>query len=49
MYFRQVVRKNPTTSEIGDYYRLVESYRNENDRVCVSLHTPYYRISQLSC
>lgn len=35
MYFRQVVRKNPTTSEIGDYYRLVESYRNENDRVCV--------------
>ena len=34
MYFRQVVRTNPATGEIGGYYRLVESYRNENNRVC---------------
>ena len=34
MYFRQVVRTNPATGEIGSYYRLVESYRNENNRVC---------------
>lgn len=34
MYFRSVIRKNPRTNEIGGYYRLVESYRNEDDRVC---------------
>ena len=34
MYFRQVVRTNPATGQIGGYYRLVESYRNENNRVC---------------
>ena len=34
MYFRSVIRKNPETNEIGGYYRLVESYRGENDRIC---------------
>lgn len=34
MYFRRVVRKNPETGKPAGYYRLVESYRNENDRVC---------------
>ena len=34
MYFKSVVRKNPDTGEIEGYYRLVESYRNEYDRVC---------------
>lgn len=34
MYFRSVIRKNPDTGKPGGYYRLVESYRNENNRVC---------------
>lgn len=34
MYFRSVIRTNPETGKMGGYYRLVESYRNENDRVC---------------
>lgn len=34
MYFRSVIRKNPATDEIDGYYRLVESYRNENNRIC---------------
>ncbi len=28
------MRKNPATGIYSGYYRLVESYRNENDRVC---------------
>ena len=28
------MRKNPETGILSGYYRLVESYRNENDRVC---------------
>src|SRR5690606_2795026 len=34
MYFRSVIRKNPKTNEIDGYYRLVENYRNENNRIC---------------
>ena len=34
MYFRSVIRKNPINQELGGYYRLVESYRNEADRIC---------------
>jgi len=34
MYFRTTIRRNPATGEIDSYYRLVESYRNEADRVC---------------
>lgn len=34
MYFRSVIRKNPDTGRPAGYYRLVESYRNENNRVC---------------
>jgi hypothetical protein len=34
MYFRSSIRRNPATGQIDSYYRLVESYRNEADRVC---------------
>ncbi|MCB0590137.1 MAG: hypothetical protein KDC31_02510, partial [Saprospiraceae bacterium] len=34
MYFKSVVRINPATGQLAGYYRLVESYRNANDRVC---------------
>ena len=34
MYFRSSLRHNPATGEIESYYRLVESYRNEEGRVC---------------
>jgi hypothetical protein len=34
MYFRSSIRHNPATGQIASYYRLVESYRNETDRVC---------------
>jgi hypothetical protein len=34
MYFKSSIRQNPATGEIDSYYRLVESYRNEADRVC---------------
>ena len=34
MYFRSSIRRNPATDQIESYYRLVESYRNETDRVC---------------
>ena len=34
MYFRSVIRKNPINQEFGGYYRLVESYRNDADRIC---------------
>ena len=33
MYFKSVVRINPATGQLAGYYRLVESYRNANDRV----------------
>jgi hypothetical protein len=34
MYFKSSIRHNPATDQIDSYYRLVESYRNETDRVC---------------
>jgi hypothetical protein len=34
MYFKVSIRTNPTTGNPGGYYRLVESYRNADDRVC---------------
>lgn len=34
MYFKSTVRKNPLTGKLDGYYRLVESYRNADDRVC---------------
>jgi hypothetical protein len=34
MYFRSSIRHNPATDQTDSYYRLVESYRNETDRVC---------------
>ena len=34
MYFRSVIRVNPVSQEPEGYYRLVESYRNEGDRIC---------------
>jgi hypothetical protein len=34
MYFKVSIRTNPATGDPGGYYRLVESYRNADDRVC---------------
>ncbi len=34
MYFKCSVRPHPETGEITGYYRLVESYRNADDRIC---------------
>ena len=34
MYLKASFRHNPSISDIAPYYRLVESYRNESDRVC---------------
>ncbi|MDR0438044.1 MAG: IS1634 family transposase [Bacteroidales bacterium] len=34
MYFRSSIRPNPATGQLDSYYRLIESYRNETDRVC---------------
>ena len=34
MYFKVSMRTNPETGVYSGYYRLVESYRNQNDRVC---------------
>ncbi|MEO8149255.1 MAG: hypothetical protein ABI723_16535 [Bacteroidia bacterium] len=34
MYFKGSIRTNPATKEIDSYYRLVESYRNIDGRVC---------------
>ena len=34
MCFRSTIRRNPATEQIDSYYRLIESYRNETDRVC---------------
>jgi hypothetical protein len=34
MYFKVSGRHNPTTNKSGWYYRLVESYRNSDGRVC---------------
>jgi hypothetical protein len=34
MYFKKSLRPNPETGKLAGYYRLVESYRNIDDRVC---------------
>ena len=34
MYLKASLRHNPAVKDIAAYYRLVESYRNEFDRVC---------------
>lgn len=34
MYLKASFRHNPAIGDMAAYYRLVESYRNENDRVC---------------
>ena len=34
MYFKCSMRVNPVTGILSGYFRLVESYRNEDDRVC---------------
>ena len=34
MYLKASFRHNPDIRHIAAYYRLVESYRNESDRVC---------------
>ena len=34
MYLKASFRHNPAIKDIVAYYRLVESYRNEFDRVC---------------
>lgn len=34
MYFKFSIRVNPDTGILSGYYRLVESYRNEEGRVC---------------
>jgi len=34
MYFKVSMRKNPATGNLSGYYRLVECYRNYNDRIC---------------
>lgn len=34
MYFKNSMRQNPATGKLCGYYRLVESYRNMDDRVC---------------
>ena len=35
MYLKASFRYNPFTTDIAAYYRLVKSYRNEFDRVCL--------------
>ena len=34
MYFKSSLRKHPETGELSGYYRLVESYRNAESRIC---------------
>jgi hypothetical protein len=34
VYFKCSIRQHPQTGEIAGYYRLVESYRNADGRVC---------------
>jgi len=34
MYFKVSMRTNPKTNRYSGYYRLIESYRNQEDRVC---------------
>lgn len=34
MYFKSSLRNNPATNSLCAYFRLVESYRNEENRIC---------------
>jgi hypothetical protein len=34
VYFKFSVRKHPQTGKLSGHYRLVESYRNADNRVC---------------
>ena len=34
VYFKFSLRKHPQTEKLSGYYRLVESYRNADNRVC---------------
>ena len=34
MYFKSTIRKHPETGKLTGYYRLVESYRNGDNRIC---------------
>lgn len=34
MYFKSSIRKNPATGKMAGYYRLIESYRNFEGRIC---------------
>lgn len=34
LYFRSSIRKHPDTGKLSGYYRLVESYRNADNRIC---------------
>lgn len=34
MYFKSTIRKHPDTGRLTGYYRLVESYRNADNRIC---------------
>jgi hypothetical protein len=34
MYFKVSMRTNPATGKFSGYYRLVESYRNQSEKVC---------------
>ena len=34
LYFKSSIRKHPVTGKLSGYYRLVESYRNADNRIC---------------
>jgi transposase len=34
LYFKSTIRKHPDTGKLSGYYRLVESYRNGDNRIC---------------
>jgi transposase len=34
LYFKSTIRKHPDTGRLNGYYRLVESYRNGDNRIC---------------
>ena len=34
LYFKSTIRKHPDTGKLSSYYRLVESYRNADNRIC---------------
>lgn len=34
LYFKSSIRKHPDTGKLSGYYRLVESYRNADNRIC---------------